>query len=680
MSRSRCVPLVALVALTLPLAARAADPDADPLPAGAKVRLGSARLRSEFGWFSAGTLTPDGKHIATPALIDVTTGRKTGTLADHPAVFSADGKRAASAAGLARVWDYPAGKPQYVTKRQYSNVAVEPVSLSGDGKLLALGASPAGTSDLYTFRTVLVWDVDADKLLTEITPEQNVSVGVRLSPDGKTLATFGTHSDPKRKYGERNPDGWPEQAVQLWNVADGKLLGRATVAGPVARSLAFSPDSSLLALSSGDGLISLRDARTGAEKRQLLGRSFVGFRLAFSTDGKQIAAAASDGRVQRWSVADGKPLGSTESPVVGPPYFYTRDLVFTGPDRAVAWGGFGDVAVVWEVPSGKQLSPAYGHVRQVASVAFTADGKQVVSTGYESGTIRWNAATGERLAPVFVRPQWATNSIPPEVLVLPGAGRAVSARSGTSVFDLTTGLELFRLPAREFSSGSSSATATISRTAHDGTKAFTRLPAIGDEKSVWFDVWDLVGEKKLGEVAVPRFEAGPADLSADGKTLAVLSANGPANCELAGWDVATGKRLAALPVPDAVNVFVAPGANPRALVTTKAGKAVVVDYATGKEVAAFDLGRAAPGPAVFSADGAQLAVAFARDDLRPNPKPADPPSEVRVYSWPKGELRHTFAGHASRVTALAFAPDGKTLATGSADTTVLLWDLTVPPK
>ena len=51
--------------------------------------------------------------------------------------------------------------------------------------------------------------------------------------------------------------------------------------------------------------------------------------------------------------------------------------------------------------------------------------------------------------------------------------------------------------------------------------------------------------------------------------------------------------------------------------------------------------------------------------------PAQPPKpDARV-----GELR-TLEGHGERVLALAFSSDGKLLASGANDTTILLWDAT----
>jgi WD40 repeat protein len=48
---------------------------------------------------------------------------------------------------------------------------------------------------------------------------------------------------------------------------------------------------------------------------------------------------------------------------------------------------------------------------------------------------------------------------------------------------------------------------------------------------------------------------------------------------------------------------------------------------------------------------------------------------VRLYSWPEGKVLHTFSGHRAPITALSFSADGKTIASGSDDTSVLLWDL-----
>lgn len=66
----------------------------------------------------------------------------------------------------------------------------------------------------------------------------------------------------------------------------------------------------------------------------------------------------------------------------------------------------------------------------------------------------------------------------------------------------------------------------------------------------------------------------------------------------------------------------------------------------------------------FSPDGKRLVLTH-----------RDSPARAVVYDWQTGKVSHTLDGHSADVTAFAFSKDGKTLATGSADTTVLLWDL-----
>src|SRR5262249_58112861 len=96
-------------------------------------------------------------------------------------------------------------------------------------------------------------------------------------------------------------------------------------------------------------------------------------------------------------------------------------------------------------------------------------------------------------------------------------------------------------------------------------------------------------------------------------------------------------------------------------------------YEAGKIAEQLDQGKpgvAATHPVVFSPDGKRFAMLM--------PGPAGKP-EVRVRVWPDGKLLHTFVGHPAAITAMVFSPDGKTLATGAQDSTVLVWDLTTIP-
>ena len=51
---------------------------------------------------------------------------------------------------------------------------------------------------------------------------------------------------------------------------------------------------------------------------------------------------------------------------------------------------------------------------------------------------------------------------------------------------------------------------------------------------------------------------------------------------------------------------------------------------------------------------------------------------IRLWDANTGEHRHTLEGHVDSVNSLAYSPDGGTLASGSGDGTVLLWELTLP--
>jgi WD40 repeat protein len=150
---------------------------------------------------------------------------------------------------------------------------------SPDGRTLALGWSDDPM--------VRLWDVASGKELAPLCGDAADSAldVIAYSPDGKTLAVgFNQAAD-----GE----------LWLWDVASGTARGHFK--GPVA-SVAFSPDSRLLATGGDDGCVRLRRVSSGRQLSVFRWHQSEIDSVAFSPDGRWLATGGKEDRVKLWPV------------------------------------------------------------------------------------------------------------------------------------------------------------------------------------------------------------------------------------------------------------------------------------------------------------------------------------------------------------------------------------------
>ena len=700
--------LVLGLALVAALFARADDPKFaektkeadDPLPKGAKVRFGSSRMFFRYTPAVA-FVPPDYKTFLVRELTgglrryEASTGRPLDgggaeTTLGGRVVVSADGKRATN--GGLTVREVGTGAEIFkLTSPAGFESGTAPDSISADGKVLAqCGKDKDGKQDL------VVLDVDKNQVLARI-PLAFTGIAVpTLSADGKVVAIHAASISrggptPAQPLGDTEHPG---RTVQVWDVASKKELFKVLPHGGSWQgdAVAFSPDGATLAASTGIGPIDLWEVRSGKPLRTLLGRIGQGVRVAFSPDSKSVAGVASDGTIQRWSVTEGKLLGTTEVPVALPGVT-VNGLGFASDDRVVAWGtsgmglatGMGSVVVAWEAPSGKLLTPVGDYTSGIYSIGFGKGGNEIVTAGIDGRIVRWDAATGKRTETVIVRRSRSQGfhyqgGQPFSMIISPDAARCFSTGYlPAAVYDLSTGTELFGIPG-DVTIGNSGISGYQFPSA-DFSKVVSLSLSGGLKGPPACVVWDIVGQKKIVEIDMPGAASGitPAvSFSPDGTRLVVatslrLGASGPVTVTITGWNLKTGKKLSEIEAPNSLGAITLAAANNTSAVVSSGKRLWAVDYEAGRagdEIENLRNSVEGPsGPVVFSPDGTRFATGV----------PSDRPGTygVRVYDWPRGTPLHTFTGHTAPISALTFSRDGKYLASGSQDTTVLLWDMSL---
>ena len=555
-------------------------------------------------------------------------------------------------------------------------------ALSADGSVLAYGGRGKNGKG-----EVVVWSVDKNELLARFETAQAAPVFATLSADGRTLATHGPPPPAPKAPAENPPPAAPPPPVpsdlirkaQVWDVEGVRELfqARVTGMGGMVVAAAFSPDGGRLAVSAGDGPVDVWEVKTGRRLHTLLGRKGQGVCVAFAPDGDTLASVAPDYRVQRWA-ADGRPLEATEPPP-GMLVAQVTGLAFVDNRRAVAWQTAAQFAVAWEALTGRLLTPVTDHAAAVVSVAFPPDERDLFTSGQDGRVVRWNRPSGRFDEAVNLMPARLPGQplIRPTVLLSADAKWATWPRTPAEVFDVATRADLFCVPPPSAAPATTSALVSA-----DGTKVVTLCNPADRKRPGACAVWDLATRRRTAELALPPSLGQPTAALSPGGTRIVFATHtrNPATGEPAllftGWDLAAGKKLSEVEAPAATGrSYLTAAGESSVIVCSSAGPVWAVDYEAGRVGPEIDRLPTRGEPAVaagaaVSPDGKRFAVGVAGDGLENY--------GVRVYDWPEGRRTHTFMGHLGPVTALRFAPDGRSLATGSQDTSVLLWDLSKP--
>jgi WD40 repeat protein len=299
-------------------------------------------------------------------------------------------------------------------------------AFSPDGRRIATGSYD---------HTAKIWSAADSTDSLSLGLQTNVVSGAAFSPDGQRIATAS----------------WDGTAM-VWDAANGERLLTLDHGANAVWSVGFSPDGGRIVTGAKDGYFRVWDAFAGRELLRIKAHAREIHSVVFSRDGKRILTAAADWTAALWDASTGRILhrlphnqrfvtaafsrdGERIATVcfdgdrntledatagvwdadTGRKLFSLQDcrngffgVAFSPDGRYLVTGSIDWTATVWNASNGKKLLVLEGHHGQVINVAVSPDSRRIFTGGFDNTTRVWDSTTGQELltlkGTIFVAP------------------------------------------------------------------------------------------------------------------------------------------------------------------------------------------------------------------------------------------------------------------------------------
>jgi WD40 repeat protein len=231
--------------------------------------------------------------------------------------------------------------------------------------------------------TAIVWDAATGAPVRTLDHGSNSVWSVNFSSDGARILT-----------------GTADGSFNVWDAFTGVEILKGRGHTGELHTVSFSRDGKRILTAAADWTARLWDATTGQELRRFNHNQY-GVMAAFSPDGRRIATVCNDNNrntLERataavWDAETGRKSLSLEGHVNG-----FSAIAWSPNGRFIVTGSIDWTATVWDAYTGRKLLPPLrGHRGQVIHVAISPDSRRIFTGGFDNTTRVWDVSTGQEL-------------------------------------------------------------------------------------------------------------------------------------------------------------------------------------------------------------------------------------------------------------------------------------------